>query len=145
MLLHLIKAFLFVFFIMQQPPSPWLNQRPPLDVNVGKLYGKIVTYIDPEVLHYYYVFMQLMMKVVKRWTWELLINQWHRWLSYVVNFCGCHFLKVFMFTHKSGTFCSSFFPCKKISVGPAIHFSVGEVESKQVPKHTNLIHDKLVI
>lgn len=29
-------------FCLQQPPSPWMNHRPPLDVNIGKLDGVVV-------------------------------------------------------------------------------------------------------
>ncbi|KAI3763840.1 hypothetical protein L2E82_13837 [Cichorium intybus] len=37
-----------VSFCLQQPPSPWLNQRPPLDVNVGILTWKGVKMLTEE-------------------------------------------------------------------------------------------------
>lgn len=32
----------FPAVFQQQPPSPWMNQRPPLDVNIGEVDGVLV-------------------------------------------------------------------------------------------------------
>lgn len=37
----LISFLFFSFFFWQQPSSPWTNQRPLVDVNVGKYIGMI--------------------------------------------------------------------------------------------------------
>ncbi|CAH1412527.1 unnamed protein product [Lactuca virosa] len=38
-----LRLYIKVLFSVQQPPSPWLNQRPPLDVNVV-INGSVVNY-----------------------------------------------------------------------------------------------------
>lgn len=66
-------------FLLQQPPSPWMSQRAPLDVNIGK---HDTLLIKPYNINNYgvinIVLVQLMWKGGMRWTEEPLINPRHR-------------------------------------------------------------------
>lgn len=80
------RSNLFDFFLLQPPPAPWLNQRPPLDVNVGKYNRDVNEFIS---LSYVFIYHCLLVAYVEGRGEEVDRGAAsHQPMTQVINICS---------------------------------------------------------